>query len=158
MSPIADISWPAMTFHEIKYLVSFLTTALVSAFYALRVRTLASDGFFNGPDGDLLTGRALLILIALVVGAGIVGQIILSIAAVIAGHKPEYDDDERDRQIDMRAMRVAFVLVGVAMIGALALLATGSTPFLTLHILVFGMVAAGLIADLWRIVLYRRGF
>jgi F0F1-type ATP synthase assembly protein I len=58
----------------------------------------------------------------------------------------------------MRAMRVAFVLVGVAMIGALALLATGSTPFLTLHILVFGMVAAGLIADLWRIVLYRRGF
>lgn len=147
-----------MTFHEVKYLVSFLTTALVSTLYALRVRTLAAEGFFSGPDGDLLTGRALLILIGLVVGAGIVGQIVLSITAAILGHTPEYDDDERDRQIDMRAMRVAFVLVGMAMIGALALLATGSTPFLTLHILVFGMVAAGLIADLWRVALYRRGF
>lgn len=146
-----------MTFHEIKYLVSFLTTALVSTLYGVRVHTLAADGYFSGPDGNLLTGRALLILIGLVIGAGIVGQIILSITAALMGHKPEYDDDERDRQIDMRAMRVAFVLVGVAMLGALALLATGSTPFLTLHILVFGMVAAGLIADLWRIALYRWG-
>jgi hypothetical protein len=147
-----------MTFHEIKYLVSFLSTALVALLYALRVHALAADGYFSGPDGDLLTGRALLILIGLLVGAGIIGQIILSIAAVIAGHNPEYDDDERDRQIDMRAMRAAFVLVGIAMIGALVLLATGSTPFLTFHVLIFGMVAAGLIADLWRIVLYRRGF
>lgn len=147
-----------MSFHEIKYLVSFLTTALVSFLYGLRVHALAAEGYFSGPDGDLLTGRALLILIGLIVGAGIVGQIILSIAAVIVGHNPEYDDDERDRQIDMRAMRVAFVLVGVAMLGALALLATGSSPFLTLHVLVYGMVAAGLIADLWRITLYRRGF
>lgn len=147
-----------MTFHEIKYLVSFLTTALVSALYGLRVHGLAAEGYFSGPDGNLLTGRALLILIGLLVGAGILGQIILSIAAVIVGHNPEYDDDERDRQIDMRAMRAAFVLVGIAMIGALVMLATGSTPFLTFHILVFGMVAAGLIADLWRITLYRRGF
>ncbi len=147
-----------MTFHEIKYLVSFLTTALVSTLYGLRVHALAGAGYFSGPDGDLLTGRALLILIGLIVGAGIVGQIIVSIGAVIMGHKPEYDDDERDRQIDMRAMRAAFVFVGFAMIGALALLATGSTPFLTFHVLVFGMVAAGLAADLWRIALYRRGF
>ncbi len=146
-----------MTFHEIKYLVSFLTTALVSTLYALRIRTLATEGYFSGPDGDMLTGRALLILIGLIVGAGILGQIMLSIAAALMGHKPEYDDDERDRQIDMRAMRVAFVLVGVAMIGALALLATGSTPFVTLHVLVYGMVAAGLFADLWRITLYRWG-
>ena len=147
-----------MTFHEIKYLVSFLSTALVSTLYALRIRTLAADGYFDGPDGDLLTGRALLILVGLIVGAGILGQIIVSITAVILGHQPEYDDDERDRQIDMRALRVAFALVGVAMLGALALLATGATPFLTFHVLVFGMVGAGLIADLWRIALYRRGF
>jgi hypothetical protein len=147
-----------MTFHEIKYIVSFLSTALVSTLYALRIRTLAADGYFDGPDGDLLTGRALLILIGLIIGAGIVGQIIVSITAVILGHKPEYDDDERDRQIDQRAMRAAFVLVGIAMLGALVLLATGSTPFLTFHVLVFGMVGSGLMADLWRITLYRRGF
>lgn len=147
-----------MTFHEVKYLVSFLTTALVSTLYGLRVHRLAAEGFFSGPDGDLLTGRALLILIGLIIGAGIAGQIVLSIAAAIMGHTPEYDDDERDRQIDMRAMRVAFVLVGLTMVGALVHLATGATPFLAFHILVFGMVAAGLVADLWRIALYRRGF
>jgi heme A synthase len=147
-----------MTVQEIKYLVSFFTTALVSTLYALRIHTLAEQGYFGGPDGDILTGRALLILVGLIIGAGILGQIVFTIVAAIAGHSAEFDEDERDRQIDQRAMRAAFVLVGMAMIGALIMLATGATPFLSFHILVFGMVAAGLIADLWRIALYRRGF
>jgi hypothetical protein len=147
-----------MTFHEVKYLTSFVTTALVAAAYASRVRALHAEGYFAGPDGDILTGRTLLILIAAIVIAGIIGQIIVTIIATILGTKAEYDDDERDRQIDMRAMRAAFVLVGIAMLGGLIMLATGATPFLSFHILVFGMVAAGLIADLWRVALYRRGF
>jgi hypothetical protein len=146
-----------MTIQELRYLFSFFTTALVSAVYALRVRSLAAEGYFTGPDGDLLTGRALLIPVALIVGAGIAGQIVLAIAAAIFGRTAEFDEDERDRQIDMRAMQVAFSLVGIAMLGALILLATGSTPFLVFHVIIFGMVAAGLTADLWRIALYRRG-
>ncbi len=148
----------AMSYQEAKYAASFVTTLLTSLLYAQRVQALYADGYFSGADGSALTGKAILILIGAIVVAGIVGQIVLAIARAILGADLESREDERDRQIEMRAMHLAFTLLGFGFLGSMILLALGREPFLVFHLITYAMVLAGLGADLYRIWLHRRGF
>lgn len=72
-----------MTYQEAKYTTSLATTAFSAAIYAGRVYPLYLSCYFDGPDGMTFTGRAILILIAAIVVAGIVGQILLAIGTAI---------------------------------------------------------------------------
>jgi hypothetical protein len=147
-----------MSYQEAKYAASFVTTLITSLIYAQRVQALHAAGYFDGADGAALTGRAILILIGAIVVAGILGQIVLAIVLAIFGNELESREDERDRQIEMRAMHLAFTLLGIGFLGAMILLALGRAPFLVFHLITYAMVLAGLGADLYRIWLHRRGF
>lgn len=148
----------AMSYQEARYAASFVTTLLTSLIYAQRVQALYADGYFSGADGSALTGQAILILTGAIVVAGILGQIILAIVRAIFGADLESREDERDRQIEMRAMNLAFTLLGLGFLGSMILLALGRESFLVFHLITYAMVLAGLGADLYRIWLHRRGF
>ncbi len=147
-----------MSYQEAKYAFSFLTTALAAVIYAVRVRALYLDGYFDGTDGLILTGRAILVLIAAIVVVGILGQILLAIGTAIAGDAPDMDEDERDKLIDLKAMNWAFSIFGFGLLGALIALALGHPAFAVFHYIIYAMIAAGLCADMIRIWLHRRGF
>ena len=147
-----------MTYQEAKYATSMATTALAAVIYAVRVRALKAEGYFDGTDGMVLTGRAILILIAVIVVAGILGQILLAIATAISGNKPDMDEDERDKLIDLKAMNWAFSIFGFGLLAALIALALGHPAFAVFHYIIYAMIAAGLCADMIRIWLHRRGF
>lgn len=150
----ADIS---MTYAELKYATSFTTTALAALAYGWRVSALHAAGYFDGPDGMALTGRALLILVGLVVGAGILGQIALALVTALRGGEVEMDEDERDRLIELRTMNWAFSTFGAGFLAALVALALGHGAFAVFHYIAYAMVLTGLAADLIRITLHRRG-
>ena len=147
-----------MSYQEAKYATSFFTTFVISTIYALRVRAMYNAGYFDGSDSSSLTGRAILILIGAIIVGAIIGQILLAIITAIFGAELEMNEDERDRQIELRAMNVAFTLLGFCFLGSMILLALGRTPFVIFHLITFGMILAGLGADLYRIWLHRRGF
>jgi hypothetical protein len=147
-----------MSYQEAKYIASFLTTALTAVVYAVIVQRLHASGFFAGSDGSEQTGFAILGLIGAIVLAGILGQIMLAILWTSFGAAIEADEDERDRQIEMRAMQIAFTLLGIGFLGAMFALAWGWTAFLVFHMIAYAMVLAGLAADIYRVWLHRRGF
>lgn len=156
MSALAD-GTRAMSYQELKYATSFATTLIVALLYDRRIDALNSAGYFDGDNGMVLTGRALLILVAAIVGAGILGQILLAIGSTIAGGEVEMDEDERDRLIELKAMNWAFSLFGAGLLAALAALALGWSAFDVLHYIIYAMIAAGLFADAMRVFLHRRG-
>lgn len=147
-----------MTYQEAKYATSLATTAIVSTIYALRVRGLYADGYFDGPDGMALTGRAVLVLMAAIVVAGILGQIVLAIVTTILGAELEMNEDERDKLIELRAMHLGFSLFGAGFLASFIALALGRPPFEVFHFIVYAMIVTGLLADVIRIRLHRRGF
>ena len=147
-----------MTYQEAKYATSLTTTALAAAIYAARVYPLYTSGYFDGPDGMMLTGRAILILIGSIVGAGILGQILLAIGTTIAGAEPEMKEDERDKLIELKAMNLGFSIFGAGFLASFVALALGWPPFEVFHFIIYAMVICGLMADIIRIWLHRRGF
>ena len=147
-----------MTYQEAKYATSLTTTALAAGIYAARVHPLYTSGYFDGPDGMVLTGRAILILIAAIVVVGILGQIVLAIGATIAGAELEMNEDERDKLIELKAMHVGFSIFGAGFLGSFIALALGRPPFEVFHLIIYAMIATGIIADMIRIWRHRRGF
>lgn len=147
-----------MSYQEAKYAFSLVTTALAAVIYAVRVRALYLEGYFDGPDAMMLTGRAILILIAAIVVVGILGQILLAIGTTIAGAEPETHEDERDKLIELKAMNIGFSVFGAGFLASFIALALGWQPFAVFHALICSMVVTGLVADMIRIRLHRRGF
>lgn len=147
-----------MSYQDAKYATSFVTTLPVSLYYAYRVQGLYAAGYFDGPDGMMLAGRAILILIGAVVAINILAQIMLAIFTVIVGSEMETREDERDKLIELKAMNLAFTLFSIGFLASFVALAFGRPAFEVFHGIIFSMVLCGLIADLIRIRLHRRGF
>ncbi len=148
-----------MSSQESRYLVSLLAFLAVSAEYARRVAALHAAGAFEGEEGLAFAGRAVLWFIAAMVAAGILAQILHAVLRGLFGAETDMREDERDRQVEFRAMRAAFTVLSLfflAAMGALGFL--GWSAFAVLQTILAGFVAAGIVADLWRIALYRWGF
>ncbi len=155
MSPVLDT---AMSFQESKYLTSFVTIMIVTLGYARRAHGRWQAGDFDGEAGLAALGASVLWFVGALVVAGIVGQIVLSLLHGIAGGDVEYREDERDRLIEHRAMNAAFTALSVAFVAAMIGLIMGQGAVLAVFTILAGFVLGGLVADIWRIVLHRRGF
>lgn len=146
-----------MSLQESRYLVSFLTFLAAAIWFGLRAADRFQAGAFDGPEGLAALGRAVLWFIAALVGIGILAQIALAILRGILGADNDDRSDERDRLIEHRAMNAAFTALSLFFLGAMFLLAFGHGAPLAVLTVTAGFVAAGLVADLWRIALHRWG-
>jgi len=147
-----------MSFQEGKYLTSFVTILVVTIAYARRALARWEAGDFDGDHGLAALGASVLWFIGALILAGIATQIVLSILSGIAGGDVEYGEDERDRLIEQRAMNAAFIVLSVAFVGAMIGLVLGQGAVHAVFTILSGFILGGLVADVWRFVLYRRGF
>lgn len=146
-----------MSLQESKYLTSLLTILAVALWYGRRSLGRWQEGVFDGDSGLVALGASVLWFIAALVGAGILTQILLVILRGILGAEIDAPEDERARQIEYRAMNAAFTVLSIFFIGAMLALVFGHGAVAAILAIVAGFVAAGLVADIWRITLYRRG-
>lgn len=72
--------------------------------------------------------------------------------------KQEMVEDERDKLIELKALRVGFIVAGTSFIAALFSLALGYSPALMLNILFFGFFAGSILEGITQFYYYRRGF
>ncbi len=72
--------------------------------------------------------------------------------------KQEMVEDERDKLIELKSMRVGFIIAGTGFIAALFSLALGYPPVLMLNILFFGFFAGSIFEGFSQLFYYRRGF
>lgn len=133
-----------MSYHERKSIMSMVTSTLVFVGYGWYV--LNKYHQTAGADTDpVFWARALLILIPISIVAGIVSAILFSIGHNIAtGEKQPTYGDERDKLIELKAMRNSmwiFVLGFFLAMGALVMGYTVSVMFIL-------MASAGFIAEI----------
>jgi hypothetical protein len=164
-----------MSYQETKTSASIFSGILILAaycIYAFNPSRLAAL-----PPGDLKSwATTMLIFIAIGIGAAIVIQIVfhilfsISLAVRSKIENQQSDDkeiektiqremveDERDRQIELKSMRIGFIVAGVGFVGGLLSLVFNYSPVVMLNILYLSFMVGSLLEGAGRLVYYRRG-
>jgi len=150
-----------MSFQEKNITVSLSTFTVILGFYLIRVFQLVQSESFNSTNVFRLWG-----IIALL---AVIGTILATIFTHIAGgivHKvrtnedPHIEDiqDERDQIIDLKGTRVAYTFSSIGVALSMLTFVFGQPPLVMFSLLIFFGVLAQVVADIWRLTLYRRGF
>lgn len=143
---------------EKQILVTTVSTILIFGFYALYLYR----GYFSG-NPELLNdlqflGKAFLLLIPVAIVAQIMIHIIFAIINKIVTREDVPDiNDEMDKMIELKAMRVSYWIYMLGFVSAMATQAIGMAPYM-LFIALFASCLLGAIAEgLTQIYYYRKG-
>jgi hypothetical protein len=164
-----------MSYQETKTGASIFSGALILTaycLYAFNPSRLAAIA-----PGDLKAwASTMLIFIAIGIGAIIVIQIVFHILFSISlavrtkienqhGDDKEIEraidnemvEDERDRQIELKSMRIGFAVAGIGFVGALLALVFNYSPVVMLNILYLSFFTGSLLEGAGQLYYYRRG-
>lgn len=150
-----------MSFQEKNIVASLSAFTLILGFYLIRVLQMIQTETFNENNLFRLWGIIAVLAVA--------GTILLSILTHIAGgiaHKirtnedPHIEDiqDERDQMIELKGTRVAYTFSSIGVALSMLTFVFGQSPLVMFCALIFFGVLAQIVADIWRLNLYRRGF
>jgi hypothetical protein len=150
-----------MSFQERNISASLAIFSLILGFYSIRVFQMIQSESFNLTNMVRLWG----IVIALGIVATIIGTILTHIGsgiiqAIKTGEEPVIEDiqDERDRLIDLRGTKVTYIVYSLGVFLSMLTFAIGQPPLVMFSLLILTGLAAQVIGDISRLVLYHRGF
>jgi len=164
-----------MSYQEKKTIVSMVTGIIILTAYC----TYTYERFRSGmiAPGDVkYWAEAMLIFIGIGIAASIVIQIIfhilLSMAITVKEQfknnscneadidriiKVEMVEDEMDKLIGLKSMRIGFAIAGVGFVAALAALVLGWSTVVMLNIMFISFSAGSLVEGFAQLYFYRRG-
>ena len=151
-----------MSFQEKNITVSLVNFTLILGVYLFRMFQMIQGGSFNSTNVFRLWGIVIVMAIVLTILGTILTHIISAIIEAIrtGDDDPKIDDleDERDKMIDLRGTRVTYIASSLGVFLAMLSFVLGQPPLVMFSLLIFFGVAAQIIGDISRLVLYRRGF
>ena len=150
-----------MSFQQKNISVSLSIFVIILGIYLIRVFQMVQNESFNSTNVFRLWG--------IIVVLAVIGTIVATILTHIAGgivHKvrtnedPHIEDiqDERDQVIDLKGTRVAYTFSSIGVALSMLTFVFGQPPLVMFSLLIFFGVLAQVVADIWRLTLYRRGF
>jgi len=149
-----------MSFQEKNITASFVIFSLILVFYLTRVLQMIQSESFNLTNMVRLWG----IVIVLGIVVTIIGTILTHIGsgiieAIKTGEEPVIEDiqDERDRLIDLRGTKVAYLVSSIGVFLSMLTFAFGQPALVMFSLLILSGLVAQIISDISRLVLYRRG-
>jgi hypothetical protein len=164
-----------VSYKEKRTIVSMITGALVLMAYCVYAYGQYQSGFASSSDLRFWAG-AILRYIGIGVLAGIVVQIafhiLISISIAVAKKcrdetvddkdiertiELEMTTDEMDSLIELKSMRVGFIIAGIGFVGGLASLVLGMSPAFMLNTMFICFSAGSLLDGVTQIYFYRRG-
>ena len=148
-----------MSVQEKRVLVSLVSNVLVFGVFFAIILGMYHDGRFDGEDAGRVIGQAILWLIGAQILAHIVGHILFAIGSAVATGEEEPDiTDERDKLIELRALRISFYLFGAAFLGVVVAMALGTSFVVAFLSINSALAIADALGNIVRLRLYRRGF
>ncbi|MFO7680707.1 MAG: hypothetical protein R6X34_11700 [Chloroflexota bacterium] len=150
-----------MSYQEKNVTVSLVSFSLILGFYLTRVFQMLQDGGLTNEVFGLW---------AAVIVLGIIVTIVLTILAhigfvIIEAIKTGSDDpkideteDERDKLIDLKGTKMAYLVSSIGAFLAMLTFALGQSPFVMFTLLILSGLVAQVLGDVARLILYRRGF
>jgi len=149
-----------MPYQQKSNYISLFTTIIIFGIYYYFIFQLYHEGRFEGAEANALIGKSILWLIAGGVVINIVAHILFSIifAIITNDPKPSFLVDERDKLFELKALRVAYYIIGFGFVASMVALAMGQSVFMTINIVLFFTAIAGIIEIIMQIYFYHRGF
>ena len=147
-----------MSFQERQALVSLLTTLLLAVVFLVYVLPRYPVGNPYGAEVFRFWGLAVVILVPVSIAANIAISIVFSIVySMTTKEKASSFADERDKLIELRALRIALYVFTCGFFLAMGSLALGMPPSVMFIVLMVSGYGSGMVGDLSRIYLYRKG-
>ena len=151
-----------MSFQEKNVTVSLVTFLLILGFFLISVFLMVQDENFTSANVFRLWG----IVIVLAIAATILGTILTHIVSAIieairtGEEDPKIEDfeDERDKLVDLKGTKVAYIVSSIGVFLAMLTFVLGQSPLVMFALLIFFGLAAQIVGDISRLVLYHRGF
>ena len=150
-----------MSFQEKNISVSLVTFVLILGFYLIRVFQFIQSESFSSTNVFRLWGITIALSIVVTIlftilthiGSGI-------IQAIQTNEEPDIKEikDERDQVIDLRGTKVTYFVYSIGVFLSMLTFVFGQPPLVMFSLLIFFGLAAQIIGDISRLVLYRRGF
>jgi hypothetical protein len=151
-----------MSFQEKTISASLVSFSVILAFYLFRLSQIGLDERTDPAQVFRLWGIVIGLGILLTIAATILTYIGASIVETVktGEDNPEIEDfaDERDRLIDLRGTRVTYVVFSIGVLLSMLSYVLGQPPLVMFALLILSGLAAQIIGDVSRLVLYRRGF
>jgi hypothetical protein len=147
-----------MSAHERQAIVSLLTTLLLAAFFVVYVLPRYPAGNPYAPEVFHFWGLAFVVLVPVSIVANIVVSIVFSVAYAIATRqKASSFADERDKLIELQALRNALYAFIAGFSLAMGSLAIGMPPSIMFIVLLTSGYGSGVVGDISKLYLYRKG-
>jgi Na+/H+ antiporter NhaD/arsenite permease-like protein len=143
---------------ERQVLVTVFSSILVIGGYVLYVYNKQIAGNFEIMDDFSFWGKSFLKLIPVAIISQIVIHIIYAIInKIVTNEDIPTKDDERDKLIELKAIRISHWIFVMGFITAMGLLAFGLKPYLMFVILFASGFGASVISELAKLYFYRKG-
>lgn len=147
-----------MPLGEREALTGLITTLMVAVLFFWRLSGQAAEGLFDSPVTLQTWARSVLLLIAISIGIAIGVTILFHIGyAILTGEKTDDRRDERDHQIERRALTWAWYLLSFGILGVIVDLALGATAFQAMNLILALCLGSEMFKDALKLWLYRRG-
>ena len=147
-----------MDIKEKRILISLISSVLIMFFYALYVYNRQISGNPDILNDFRFWGKSFLIFIPV----AIVAQIIIQIGFAIyisATSREEIDpiEDERDKLIELKAIKISHYLFIIGFMLAMGSLALGMQPWVMFVVLISSGFIASVVNEITRLYFYRKG-
>ena len=147
-----------MSAHERQAIVSLISTLLLAVFFLGYVLPRYPAGNPYAAAVFHFWGLAVVILAAVSIVANIAVSVAFSIIYAMATQQtPSSFADERDRLIELRALRTALYVFTCGFFLAMGSLAIGMPPSVMFIVLMCSGYGSGLVGNISQLYLYRKG-
>lgn len=147
-----------MDLKEKRILVSLISSVLIMATYFMYVyyKYIAGN---PGVLSDLrFLGKSFMIMVPAAIGAHIIIQIVFAIIYKIAGNEDiDPIDDERDKLIELKAIKISHYIFIMGFMLAMGCLAFGLKPWVMIVMLIASGFVASVVNEILRLWYYRKG-
>jgi hypothetical protein len=144
---------------EKSIIVSLITFILINVFYSLYVYQNYIAGNLEILNDFKFWGKAFLILIPLIIVSQIIIYIVFYIInKIVTDEDIPTTNDERDKIIELKAMRISHVIFGLGFVLSMGSQAIGMQSWVLIITLVASCFVGNCISEIVKIYLYKKGF
>ena len=150
-----------MSFQQKNIAVSLGSFILILIIYVTRLFNIYDNGVVEQSSIFRLWGLIIILTIVFTIIGTILTHIVSAIVQVVkTGEKePKIEDieDERDKIIDLKGIRVSYYVSGFGALIAMLSFVIGQPAILMFSLLIFIGLVSQIIGDIFRMILYRKG-
>ncbi|MBA3908902.1 MAG: hypothetical protein C0524_03245 [Rhodobacter sp.] len=147
-----------MPYGEREALTGLITTLIVAVLFFWRLSGQAADGLFDSPEALQTWARSVLLLVAVSIGVAVAVTVLFhTVYAILTGEKTDDRRDERDHQIERRALTWAWYLLSFGILGVIIDLALGASAFRAMNLILALCAGSEIFKDGVKLWLYRHG-